>query len=73
MRLTRYFVYILKCSGNSCYTGVTTTLERPLYEHEHSKDQDSSTFAKRPLVLVFYEAFQNSNQAIAFDTTSSLP
>ncbi len=67
MNLTPYFVYILKCSDNSCYTGVTNDLERRLYEHEHSKDQDSYTFDKRPLILVFYEAFQDINQVIAFE------
>jgi putative endonuclease len=67
MNLTPYFVYILKCSDNSYYTGVTNNLERRLYEHEHSTDPDSYTFNKRPLTLVFYEAFQDINQAIAFE------
>ncbi|MFD1629032.1 GIY-YIG nuclease family protein [Pseudopedobacter beijingensis] len=26
-----YYVYILKCSDNSCYTGVTNNIERRMY------------------------------------------
>jgi len=38
-----------------------------MYEHEHSADQDSYTFGRRPVTPVFYEAFQDINQAIAFE------
>lgn len=30
-----YFVYILKCSDNSLYTGITTDLKRRLEEHKN--------------------------------------
>ena len=29
-----YFVYILKCSDNSLYTGITSDLERRIKEHD---------------------------------------
>lgn len=28
-----YFVYMLRCEGNSIYTGITTDLERRMNEH----------------------------------------
>ena len=67
MRIFNYFVYIIKCSDNSYYTGVTNDLERRLYEHNHSKDDSACTFDKRPTILMYYEAFHDVNQAIAFE------
>jgi putative endonuclease len=65
--MKQYFVYILLCSDNSYYTGVTNNLERRLYEHESGHDPKSYTFKRRPLKLVFQEIFNDINQAIAFE------
>ena len=32
-----YFVYILKCSDSSLYTGITTDVERRFQEHKDKK------------------------------------
>lgn len=62
-----YFVYIVKCSNNSYYTGVTNNVERRVYEHNTSIDDSSYTFNKRPVELVFVQPFHDINQAIAFE------
>lgn len=61
------FVYILKCSDNSYYTGVTNDLTRRLYEHNTGYNPDSYTYNKRPLQLVFQTEFKDINQAIDFE------
>ena len=65
--MKQYFVYILLCADNSYYTGVTNNLERRLYEHQNGADQNAYTFKRRPVKMVFYEAFPDPNQAIAFE------
>jgi putative endonuclease len=65
--MNQYFVYILLCSDNSYYTGVTNDLERRLYEHENGIDPGSYTCKRRPVKLVFHEMFNDAIQAIAFE------
>ena len=67
MRILRYIVYIVKCSDGSYYTGITNNIERRINEHNTSIDETAYTFNKRPVVLVFYEAFKDVHQAIAFE------
>ena len=67
MRIFNYFVYIVQCSDNSYYTGVTNSVERRVYEHNNSNDDSSYTFDKRPVKLIFYQPFQDIHQAIAFE------
>jgi putative endonuclease len=65
--MNQYFVYILLCSDNSYYTGVTNDLERRLSEHQNGINPNSYTHKRRPLKLVFHEMFTDINQAIAFE------
>jgi len=61
------FVYILKCSDLTYYTGVTNNIERRLNEHQ-SAYSDTSYTAQRLLVqLVFITEFQGVLQAIAME------
>jgi|GEM_PF-897995 len=66
-QMNQYFVYILLCSDNSYYTGITNDLNRRLYEHESGLDSKSYTFKRRPVQLVFQEMFTEVVQAIAFE------
>ncbi|OMP32453.1 GIY-YIG nuclease family protein [Mangrovimonas sp. DI 80] len=59
------YVYILKCSDNSYYTGVTSNLDKRLFEHQTGIHPESYTFKRRPVSLVFYAAFTDINLAIA--------
>ena len=65
--MNQYFVYILLCSDNSYYTGVTNNLEIRLHQHESGADFKSYTFKRRPVRMVFHEKFNDINQAIAFE------
>ena len=58
-----WFVYILKCSDDSLYTGITTDLERRLYEHNHTKKGAKYTRTKRPLKLVYSKSYKNRSVA----------
>ena len=58
------FIYILKCSDDSYYTGVTSNLEKRLFEHQNGVHIDSYTYKRRPLELVFYAEFTDINFAI---------
>ncbi|WP_339869986.1 GIY-YIG nuclease family protein [uncultured Algoriphagus sp.] len=62
-----YFVYILKCSDNTFYTGVTNNLERRLAEHSEGIDPFCYTAKRRPLELVFVQEFQEIKEAISFE------
>jgi putative endonuclease len=62
-----YYVYILKCSDNSYYTGISNDVERRLAEHKEGENPDSYTFSRRPLELVYCEYFTDPKQAIAFE------
>lgn len=62
-----YFVYILKCSDNSYYTGITNDINKRFLEHKSGKHPDCYTFNKRPLELVFQETFNDVLQAIYFE------
>jgi len=59
-----YFVYILKCSDETYYTGFTSNLKKRLIEHKSGKHKDSYTYSRRPLSLKFYAEFTNPNIAI---------
>ena len=58
------YIYILKCSDNSYYTGVTSNLEQRFFQHESGFYPDCYTFKRRPLELVFYAEFTDINFAI---------
>ncbi len=63
----KYTVYILRCSDNSYYTGVTNNMVRRLWEHEQGTNKGSYTFGRRPVSLVYQEQFQFINHAINFE------
>ncbi len=63
--MKNFYVYIIKCSDNSYYVGVTNDLEKRWIEHIEGKDVMCYTFSRRPLQLVFYELHIDINDAIA--------
>ena len=62
-----YYVYIVQCSDELYYTGVTNNLERRLWEHNTGYVTDCFTFKRRPVELKYYEHFYNINNAIAWE------
>lgn len=65
--MKQYYVYILKCSDNSYYTGMTNNIDRRLNEHNFGLNNECYTFNKRPLELAFCNEFNDVNQAILFE------
>ncbi len=59
-----YYVYIIECSDNTYYTGMTSNIVRRFEEHQSGKNRDAYTFKRRPLKLVFYTSFSDVNMAI---------
>ncbi|RKS03044.1 GIY-YIG nuclease family protein [Flavobacterium sp. 102] len=59
------YVYILKCSDGTYYTGVTSNLTQRIFQHDIGYYPDCYTFKRRPLELVFYCEFIDIN--IAFE------
>lgn len=62
-----YYVYIVKCSDNSYYTGMTNNINRRIFEHNSGKNPDSYTFNRKPVVLVWLESFSDPTQAILIE------
>ncbi|TGV00917.1 GIY-YIG nuclease family protein [Flavivirga rizhaonensis] len=62
-----YYVYIIKCSDDSYYTGITNNIEKRFKEYEYGYKRDSYTYKRRPLVLEFYQEFNDVLQAIYFE------
>ena len=62
-----YYVYILLCSDNSYYTGITNNIDKRINEHNHSLNKTSYTYSRRPVKIVYKETFQNPNDAILWE------
>ena len=56
------YMYILKCSDGSFYTGSTKDLQKRIEEH-NAGIGSIHTSKRRPLVLVYFEEFSQINLA----------
>ena len=65
--MKEYYIYILICSDNSYYTGITNNIDKRLIEHNNNLDKRSYTFSRRPVKIVYQETFQNPNDAIKWE------
>ena len=53
--MKEWYTYILHCSDNTLYTGVTTDLDRRVTEHNSSNKGAKYTKTRRPVKLVYNE------------------
>jgi len=58
-----YYIYILKCSDDTLYTGITTDLKRRVDEHNHSPKGAKYTKLRRPVSLVYSEEAEDRSSA----------
>jgi len=58
-----YYLYILECSDQTLYSGITVDLERRVKEHDSSELGAKYTRGRKPVKLVFSKEFQNRSQA----------
>ena len=63
MKNTPYYVYILRCSDDTLYTGLALDVDVRLYEHNYSKKGAKYTKIRRPLTLVYKEKLENRSAA----------
>ena len=61
------YIYILLCSDQTYYTGVTSNLEKRIEEHICGKHFDSYTYHRRPVQLVYYTSFTSISIAIEYE------
>jgi len=57
------YVYMLRCSDGSYYTGITTDIERRLSEHNTSSLGAKYTKARRPVTLVWAKEANSRSEA----------
>ncbi len=58
-----WYLYIVRCSDGSLYTGVTKDLERRIVAHNEGKGA-KYTFSRRPVELVYSEEHQGITEAL---------
>ena len=57
------FLYILKCSDGSFYTGISNNVEERLKQHNSGK-ASKYTRSRRPVALIYTEEFESKGQAL---------
>jgi putative endonuclease len=62
----RYWVYILRCSDSSYYTGMTSDLDGRMTEHQYGT-YDGYTSSRLPVTLVFSEEFTDAKVAASME------
>ena len=59
-----WITYMLRCSDDSLYTGITTNIERRIHEHNSDNKKGARyTRTRRPVTLVYQESCDNRAQA----------
>lgn len=64
MNESKYFTYILRCTDNTLYTGITTDLERRMKEH-FSQNEKCAKYTKRHKAKKLEAAWTSSNRKAA--------
>ena len=59
----KHYVYILRCSDDTLYTGYTTDLCRRLWEHNNSPRGAKYTRCRRPCKMVYSECYETRSEA----------
>ncbi|MBD3426272.1 MAG: GIY-YIG nuclease family protein [Candidatus Omnitrophica bacterium] len=59
-----WFVYILRCSDGSLYTGITTDLARRLKEHSGGRKGSKFSRSRRPVKIVYSEKVPDRSGAL---------
>ncbi len=60
-----WYVYLIRCSDGTIYTGCTKDVESRL--ERHRKEQINYTRTRLPVELIFYIAFTNKYKALDFE------
>ncbi len=58
-----YFVYMVRCSDDTLYTGIATDVQRRLEEHNNSPKGAKYTRVRRPVELVYTQELEDRSSA----------
>jgi predicted GIY-YIG superfamily endonuclease len=58
-----FYVYILKCSDGSYYTGHTDNIEARISQHKQGLIKNCYTITRLPITVVFFQTFASRNEA----------
>jgi len=58
-----WFVYMVRCSDGTLYTGITNDLEKRIRAHNSGKDGARYTRSRRPVKLVYSEEVESKSAA----------
>ena len=59
-----WYVYMLRCSDNTLYTGITTDVERRVGEHNTDNKKGAKyTKARRPVTLIYKKRCKDRSTA----------
>ncbi|MBI5973891.1 MULTISPECIES: GIY-YIG nuclease family protein [Staphylococcus] len=61
--MDKHYVYIVKCSDNSLYTGYAKDVEARVAKHNAGKGA-KYTKIRRPVVLVYQELYTSKSEAL---------
>ena len=62
--MSKYYLYILICKDSTLYTGITTSLERRIKEHNSSALGAKYTRGRRPVELIYSQEFSDRSSAL---------
>ncbi len=61
---TQWYVYVVRCSDGSFYTGIATDVERRIDEHNSGNNGAKYTRGRRPVTLIHKEACADRSAAL---------
>ncbi len=61
----KWYVYLLRCSDETLYCGITTDMGRRLSEHNHTARGSRYTRSRRPVELVGYFEEDSMSRALS--------
>lgn len=62
--MNKYYIYIIRCSDNSLYTGITTDIDRRMMEHK-TKSKLGAKYTKNHDFLRLEIYFETSSRSLA--------
>jgi putative endonuclease len=62
-----YVVYILKCSDESYYTGLTDNMDERLWQHQTGYYVTCYTYKRRPVTLLWHQFVDTAEEAISLE------
>jgi len=62
-----FYIYILKCSDGSFYTGHTESLDKRIEQHQQASFSNCYTAKRLPCELVYQASFDSRKQSLSIE------